>query len=393
MASDNISHTKIIMLGGRRAGKSSILATVVYALNNEISHLCTFNDNTPYGASSGMKVSLTDKRREIENYMLNRTKFGKNSQFIVDMSQNVGEGDFNIVASVKGASKIGFDFVDVPGEWMEISHEKHPILEQHVSESDVFVIAIDTPYLMQDENPNINDVWNRIGEITETMGKMRIEDKCDRKLILFVPVKCEKWVNEGKVEQVTERVKLAYRTLINTWVDNEAVEMWVMPIVTAGGIEHTRLLDAYRFFRTKRDETGDLCSIDPLTGILMLRDGRTLRETDVDTVDPNPDKSLFLSYTQLPLSWYRCSGEGKFKPRLCEQVAYHILRFLVKKEEELASKKYEEHRNKPWYRRIFSTGGRFGRYLPIYKELIRKIPIKLSGDGFSKIEVQIAKPD
>lgn len=393
MASEDITRTKIIMLGGRRAGKSTILATLIHALNNDASHLCAFNDNTPYGASSGMQVSLIDKRREVENYMLNRTKFGKNSQFIVDMSPNVGEGNYNIVASVKGASRIGLDFVDVPGEWMKENHENHLTLQKHVEESDVFVIAIDTPYLMHEDNTNVNSVWNRIEEITNLMSHMKIGDDIDRKLVLFVPVKCEKWVNEGKIEQVTEKVKLAYRTMINTWVDNNAVDMWIMPIVTAGGIEHTRLLDAYRFYRTEKDKVGEICSQDPLTGIIMLKDGKTLFDTMVDSIESYPDESYYISFTQIPLSWYKTCGEGKFKPCLCEQVAYHILRFLVKKEEELASQKYQDHRNKPWYKRWFSSGGRFGRYLPIYKELIKKIPIKLGGDGFAKIDSHIQEKD
>ena len=393
MPTDNITRTKIIMLGGRRSGKSTILATLIHALNTQSSHLCAFNDDTPYGANTGMQVSLTDKRREIENYMHNRNKFGKNSQFIVDMSPNVGQGDYNIVASVQGASRIGFDFVDVPGEWMQETHDKHSTLQKHVEESDVFVIAIDTPYLMHEDNPNVNCVWNRIEEITNMMSHMKIEDKGDRKLVLFVPVKCEKWINEGKIDKVTERVKQTYRTMINTWVDNESVDMWVMPIVTAGGIEHTQLLDAYRFYRTDKDKVGEICSPDPLTGILMLKDGKTIFDSMVNAVEPEPDKSYCISYTQIPLSWYKCSGEGKFKPRLCEQVAYHILKFLVKKEEDLSSARYEEHRNKPWWRRIFSSGGRFGRYLPVYRQLIEKIPIKTSGDGFSKIDQHIEEAD
>lgn len=394
MASEEITRTKIIMLGGRRSGKSTILATLIHALNNESAHLCAFNDNTPYGASSGMQVPLVDKRREIENYMRNRTKFGNNSQFIVDMSPNVGEGDYNIVASVKGASRIGFDFVDVPGEWMQENHEKHPTLQKHVEESDVFVIAIDTPYLMHEDNPNVNSVWNRIDEITNLMSHMKIENSANRKLVLFVPVKCEKWVKEGKIDQVTERVKQAYRTMINTWVDNDGVEMWVMPIVTAGGIEHVRLLDAYRFYRTEKDKVGEICSQDPLTGILMLKDGKTLFDSMVDSIEPDPDKSYCISYTQIPLSWYKTSGEGKFKPYLCEQVAYHILRFLVKKEEDLSSMKYKAYKNDPWWIRIFNRAGRrFGQYLPVYKELINKIPIKLGGDGFAKIDSHVQEND
>lgn len=385
MAKEDFTRTKIIMLGGRRSGKSTILSTVIHTLNDGASHLCTFNDATPYGASSGMQVSLIDKRREIDSYLRKRGKFGKNSQFIVDMSPSLNQGDYNIVASVKGASKIGLDFVDVPGEWMESEHQTTSGLLDHVKESDVFIVAIDTPYLMQDENPNINSVWNRTDEITNLLSEMKINADEDKKLVIFVPVKCEKWAQENRMDEVTQRVKESYKTFINSWVDNKAVEIWVMPILTVGGLTHTSLLDAYRFFKTEKDKIGEICSIEPLTGILRLKDGKTLFESSVHSVESDPDKSYCISYTQIPLSWYKCESDEGFNPRFCEQVAYHILRFLVEKETILSQQKYEKYRDEPWWKRIFSSGGRFGKYLPIYRELIKSIPIKSSGDGFTRV--------
>lgn len=384
----DLTKTKIIMLGGRRSGKSTILSTVVHSLNEKVSHLCALNDVTPYGGSSGMQVPLKAKRLEIDEYLRKRNKFGTNSQFIVDMSPSKDQGDFNLIASIQGASQIGLDFVDVPGEWMQEDVSQHATLVKLVKESDVFVIAIDTPYLMQDENPNVNTVWNRTEEIDNLLANIVTEDKADKKLILFVPVKCEKWVNSGEMDKVTARVKQAYRLVINKWVNNPAVEMWVMPVETAGGIEHARLLDAYRFYRDKNDKAGEICSIDPLTDILMLRDGKTLFKYAVDSVEEDPDKSFCLSYTQLPLSWYKTTGKG-FKPRNCEQVAYRILHFLVKKEELMSTLKYEKYKDMVWWKRIFSNGGRFGRYLPKYRELISKIPLKSSGDGFERIESMV----
>lgn len=388
----DLSRTKIIMLGGRRSGKSTILSTVVHSLNDKVSHLCGLNDATPYGSSSGMQIPLRDKRREIEEYLNKRNKFGSNSQFIVDMTPSEDQGDFNMVASIQGASQIALDFVDVPGEWMEEASDHHSTVVQHVKESDVFVIAIDTPYLMQDKNSNINAVWNRTEEIDNLLSNINVEEKDDKKLILFVPVKCEKWVNAGEVDKVTERVKQAYRLIINKWVNNPSIEMWIMPIETAGGLESARLLDAYRFHRDNNDKVGEICSIDPLTDIILLRDGKTLFRYAINFVEDEPDKSFYLSYTQLPMSWYKTNGKG-FKPRNCEQVAYRILHFLVKKEEVMATLKYEEHRNKSWFRRIFSSGGRFGRYLPKYRELMGKLPIKTSGDGFQRIETMVINPD
>ena len=397
MANDEISHTKIIMLGGRRTGKSTILASVIHALNNKASHLCTFSDKTPYDASTGMSVSLIDKQYEIRNYIHTRAGHSFNTQFTVnfDETQTVVEGDFNIEASIKGAARIGLDFVDVPGEWMRPANPNHKGLVTHVSEGDVFIIAIDTPYMMYEDNSSVGEVWNRSVEITELMNSMKIEDVNDRKQIIFAPIKCEKWAREGRIDEVVSKVLHLYRVLINTWVGQKAVEMWVMPILTAGGLEHTRMLDGYRLFKTEQDEEGEgeLCSRDPLTDVLLLQNGGTTTEGKVYKVESDPDRSLYISSTRLPLSWYRVCGDGKYKPRFCEQIAFHILRFLVEKEENAAKLKYEEHRNKPWYKRIFSRGGRFGRYLPIYRDLINRIPLKVSGDGFMRINEYVQDDD
>ena len=89
---------------------------------------------------------------------------------------------------------------------MEVTSKLHNRTKELVSQCDVFVVAIDTPYLMQDVNPNINTGWNRINEITDMLGEIKIEDEeIDKKLIILCPVKCEKWTQNGQAEQVTDK--------------------------------------------------------------------------------------------------------------------------------------------------------------------------------------------
>lgn len=386
---------QILMLGGRRSGKSSILASILYSLgNNSADSLCAVADKTDYASSDG--IPLHAKRIEIDNYLRTRKNVGTNSNFLVDMTPNKGEGTYNLVMQISGSKDVCFDFVDVPGEYMEAKSPNHSRLIEHVKNSDVFIIAIDTPYMMQDENPNINTIYNRTEEITNLLANITIaNDTIDRKLIILCPVKCEKWTQGNKAEDVTDRVLIAYRNMINNWVGNPAVDIWVMPIETVGGISHSKLLDGYRVFKTEKDKTGELCSINPLTQQIMLKDGKILAQKSVYQIESEPDKSLFFDFTQLPLSWYETNGRG-FLPVFCEQPAYHILRFLVRKEEIATKMAKGKIDDKPWWKKwwlkIWSPP--FGQYLEAYQKLIAEFDrmnhIKSQGDGFRKV-VQIIK--
>lgn len=386
-----MSH-QILMLGGRRSGKSSILASIVYALGQN-SELFSVTDQTDYTQGDGLGISLKAKRIEIDNYLRRRNQTRKtgNGDFRVDMSPNRGEGKYNLETQIHGASKVKFDFVDVQGESMEVSSPFHNRLKELVTQSDVFVIAIDTPYLMQDINENINTVWNRTDEITNLLaGNISIANEIDHKLIILCPVKCEKWTQNGRAGEVTDRVCQAYKRLINNWVNNNAVDIWVMPVETAGGIVHTRLLDGYRMFRGVNDKTGELCSINDLTGQIMLKNGEIISSSANVSIDSEPDPSLTFDFTQIPLSWYNVNGKG-FAPARCEQPAFHIFRFLVKKEERALAAEKEAISSAPrwirWWKKLWSPP--FGNYLAAYSKLINDMEskhiIKTSGDGFRQI--------
>ncbi len=380
---------KILMLGGRRSGKSSILASIMYALGKN-SELFSVTDQTDYTIKDGLGISLNAKRIEIDNYLKNHKNVGRNSHFLVDMSPNRGESCYNLETQIHGANKVRFDFVDVQGESMEVTSAYHNRLKDLVTQSDVFVVAIDTPYLMQDINENINTVWNRTEEITDLLANIRIENEdVDRKLIILCPVKCEKWTQSGQADKVTEHVCQAYKKMINNWVYHNAVDIWVMPVETAGGIVHSKLLDGYRLFREQNDRIGELCSKNDITGQIMLKDGEIIAPSANASIES--DTSMMVDFTQIPLSWYVVNGKG-FAPSRCEQPAFHIFRFLVKKEEKAVMLEKQAIDDSwflvRWWKKLWSPP--FGKYLAAYSTLINNLEkrhlIKTSGDGFKKIE-------
>lgn len=385
---------KIIMLGGRRAGKSSILAVMLDALRKMPGDLCTVTDSTDYTGTitdkNGIeykKPTLHTKCLEIKSYLQKRTLIGANTKFIVDMDPNYIAMRYTLQASIGGIAKTTFEFVDVPGEWMRQNVQEHSELIKIIEESDAYIIAIDTPFLMKADE-DINSVYNRTIEISDAMAHMRTVGNGvkDKKMIIFAPVKCEKWIYEGNIDSVFEKLKLAYRSLINQWVENPDIEMWCMPVVTSGGVQFYQLLPSHKVFRTPEQKIGERCSKEPLTGMLYLPDGQTLSPKSINRIEV--DASQEIDHTYIPLSWYE-TNDKVFCPQFCEQPVYHLIRFLVKKDAERAKLKLDNPTFFEMIKQFFGWVSPFGKYLENYSELISRLSarglIKESGDGYNRI--------
>lgn len=389
---------KVIMMGGRRAGKSTILSSILSQLrDNAPGQVCTIIDRTDYTQMvEGKPIPTLDiKQNEIRHYI---SKRNANTEFVVDMSPTSGKASYTLEISAKNTA-VDFEFVDVPGEWMRANVSEHKELVEIVKQSDVFVVAIDTPFLMETDNAeaeNTNKVYNRIHEITQALANIVIQSPNDRKLIALCPVKCEKWVRHGEADKVVQKVCHAYRDLINRWVEQPEVSIQIMPIQTVGGMEASRLLPAKLFYKDDNDRTGTSCSEDPLTGLLLGGDGKVLRRTPGCFVEDDPLWTI--DYTDIPISWYKLNGAG-FSPQHCEQPGFHILKFLVEKEEHVVKAKADTERQKRdssgFFGKLFYTLFRptFGQYLPIWRDVITELEqsgrIKTAGDGFCQVKQKV----
>lgn len=389
---------KIIMLGGRRAGKSTILASILQVLKKEMpGSICTVNDSTDYTQTVTDKdghtyplPTLDSKRLEVNNFIKTHKQ---NETFLVDMAPTTVKGSY-ILTVHSGEASVDLEFVDVPGEWMRRNVAEHNELKEHVMSSDVFVIAIDTPYLMHDDS-DVNEVYNRVNEITDALSKIQVDQNVviDSKLIILCPVKCEKWIKAGEANLVTQKVKNVYRNLINQWVKYPNVNIWIMPIQTVGGLESVKLTPAKRYKNDLYDkhEQWKSCMVDEKTGQVFDVNGKCIRG-DIEVED---DERMVMDFTPIPLSWYRKNGL-EFSPVNCEQPGFHILRFLVNKEEDVIKEKARQEREKldrrnpiwQWLTKIFSPT--FGEYLPVWSDAIKELEkrelIKEQGDGFEHVK-------
>lgn len=413
-----IMNHKVIMLGGRRAGKSTILASILHSLKNEIpGTICTVNDSktdytqviTDKDGKKHQLPTLDNKRIEVSQYIKTHHQ---NQTFLVDMDPTYGKSSY-ILTVRSGTASVDLEFVDVPGEWMRKNVAEHNELKEQVMSSDIFVIAIDTPFLMQEDN-DVNDVYNRVQEITDVISEMKVDPKneVDRRLIILCPIKCEKWVRERNdnkkpdedeltPDKVTQKVKTVYKNLINQWVKFPNVDIWIMPIQTVGGLESVKLMPAKRYKKDAFDknEKWKSCMVDELTDQVIDKDGKCI----TDKIDVEDDERWVIDYTAIPLSWYRNNGLG-FAPVFCGQPGYHILHFLVDKEEEIVKQRAEMEQQlrkkiedmslleklfnfRDWIKTWDPT---FGEYLPVWQNAIHALKerklIKEEGDGFELVK-------
>lgn len=329
---------QVMMVGGRRCGKTSVLAAMKSNFEDRFAKTkLTFS----YGNSDTLDI-LEEKRNEINEYFQD----AGNRTFIPDSNptEEMQKYSFSVgIAEKRG--KIKIDFVDYPGEWlMDKVHRQD--LVKCMRESRVIIVAIDTPYMMEEEgryNENRNHC-HRTGE----MLKLAFEEaNVLSNLILFVPLKCERYLVDGRIEEVREKTIESYKELIHYFKRTpDKYEVAVTPIFTLG--------DAMFSHFERDDETMDI--------ILNGASG-------------TPEKAIY---------YFPDTAVKESHPQYCEQPLVYLLVYLMQSARNTKSNEY--NKGFPIYKGflllqqfIFRTTSA-DDYDEQMKTLMRAL--KKSGDGY-----------
>ncbi len=320
-----MAEVNVIMLGGKRVGKSTILAAIIDAFNNskELSSYLVCKDKTNYENYLGHTID--QKRESLKQLVKQRTD---NSLF---MTQTMADSKIQKYSvSVRLPERPGqliIDFYDVPGEFanpakLEFSSEMIPLIAQ----CDVFVIAIDTPYLMEAPK-SVNRAYNRLSDLEVALQNIIIKDDIDIKQILLVPIKCEKWASNGQLSVVVNKIKAEYKVLIDTMSAFPGMNISILPIETVGGIHFHSFYDAKVLMKDGKHLS---YACRPSTGNkVYLANGNEFNLVHPFHMDD--DKQSIVDGIKIPHAWYHKTTSARYTPKNCEQPALHILRFLVKK--------------------------------------------------------------
>lgn len=279
---------KVTMLGSRGVGKTSVLTSMYNNMNTAI------NDTQLHiVADQGTDNILKEKTEALKKmfFIGNDINDAVQSGIAGDSTVSVFSFDFGLNTE---KVNIGLELRDYPGEFIKKEPET---VKSYIEESNAVIIAIDTPHMMECGGC-YHAGKNFPARITD-LFKETLNADSGEKLILFVPLKCERYYYEGRIEEVTEQVKNTYAPLISFLRDRQnknglegKFACVITPILTVGQIV---------FSGFEVDSSG------------------SVQEVILDNL-PVPQKANYK---------YKVAG-AVYTPSYCEQPLYYLLSFVSK---------------------------------------------------------------
>jgi hypothetical protein len=277
----------VLMFGARRTGKTSLLASML----NNYQETMSGSDVTFVPKNHEVFRILDKKQLELRN-VFNSKKIEERWKIEESPTYEISQYSFKMNI-IKSPNEYTVTFVDIPGEYIHDSHAEE--VQEWLLKSDMVIIAIDTPHLIEIKG-SYNEAFNRTGTLYNMF--VNCSQFCDSdKLILFAPLKCEKYYYENRMEEVKSGVKSKYATIIRHFGNEHLkskITMAITPILTMGGVVFSHL---------GRDENGTV---------------EVYRSTDSQNLRPRH-------------VYYKLRDrEAQFSPKYCEQPLVYIMSFVSK---------------------------------------------------------------
>lgn len=392
----------VLMMGGQRVGKSSTLAAIIDAFSKPpINTILSASDAKQTEGQSSIKSKLKKAKQIFKDY-------NKKTTILVDSGKTSSICRYNLSLSVPGsADDMTVTFIDVNGEFYNGEDIQSSQVKEEIKDCDVIVIAVDTTFLMGEFDENdiyvddvINHKFNCVDDIQSFLIQINLKNITTKKLVVFVPVKCEKWAKKGELNEVVERTKEVYSTPIASLRANDNIQIEFIPVQTMGNLLFKEHLPAIIFswkesflwvFEIEKSQKGSPLS----NGKIRLSDGNE-RPISSGTMVDDPE-CVLISGTDIvrPNSWFEVV-DSAYKPHNCEQLALHIVDFMFSR---YLDERISIEKDKNWLLRNASklangvmnyvTMGLWNYFgdIPIVKiqEIVSKIHtddiIKYSGEG------------
>lgn len=306
---------KVCMLGARGVGKTSVITSMYNSQKEAVKGTGLF-----LSADSDTEKILESKREDLKGIFYG---IHKEKELITEsgISGDDSESAFSFSYGMNSEKvNIDLEIRDYPGEYLKSEPE---LVAGFVREASAIMIAIDTPCLME-ENGKYHLAKNRLDLVSKFL--MTYLDNTEEKLILFVPLKCEKYYCEGRINEVTDAVKHQYDGLIQYLRDKDNMQGFKKKICCA--ITPIQTLGDVAFDSFARDEMGNIKEVTTKDGMKLPAEIR----------------------------YHYTKSNAVYNPVNCVQPLYYLLAFI--------SKQYEKSRQEQ------TSSGLIGRL----KETLRLIP-------------------
>ena len=211
-----------VMMGGKRCGKTTVLASMCAEINKALAgtsmSLDSDNEQTRVDLEKA-KISIRQKVRASKT-PLTRVEVDENP------TSALKTYSFHLQNRQRREDSLPA-IHDIPGEWLTDSHQKE--VKALVKDCQVIIIAIDTPYLfskMTSKGYGIyHEEYNKPLEIANFFKNSLSVDQIEDRMILFVPIKCERYyhltntpkLNVSKrnyMQELIDAIGCGYRDLL-----------------------------------------------------------------------------------------------------------------------------------------------------------------------------------
>lgn len=225
----SVNEMKFAVLGPSGAGKTTLLA----CMSEEFERV---SPGIIFPADSSTFASLNKAYRSLKREADNPERYFERS---IEGTSMLREFLFHIVG--KGAY-LPVRFYDFPGGWIIPGDSNNRIVIDIVKGSAVIIVAINTPYLMEFDGKYI-DEGCAVDEI-EWVLRRGLEGDSNERLILFVPIKCEKYLaTPEERDNLHKAVKKAFQNTLMLTANplyRDRLAIALLPVKTVGNAEFRR---------------------------------------------------------------------------------------------------------------------------------------------------------
>jgi GTPase SAR1 family protein len=224
---------KVTMLGHSGVGKTSLLCAMYEQFDQII-------------GKTNLQLTPDDETKTILDQRLKQLKESAQQNSIKirgGLDQTTTPRTYNFDLGKTGSSpSIELKFQDYKGEDF-LNPEKRKNIEQFITESVAILIPIDCPALMEN-NSQWHEEFNQ-PKIIYDLFKSSFENLTSPKLVIFAPVKCEKYLRESNDEQkLITAVQEKYSNLLS-FFRSDALVPYVAavmtPVETLGSVDFSRI--------------------------------------------------------------------------------------------------------------------------------------------------------
>lgn len=233
---------QVTMLGPSGVGKTTLLTAMYDKFEDNIGS--TDLQLTPDDDTSSILQDYLVDLKSLTNVYEAKGRVGIEGTEAVAGPESLRSFVFGLGKKGKNPS-LQINFRDYPGKYhtAKASPEEKKFVKELLSQSAVVLIAIDAPALME-KNGKYHDEINRPEQIKDIF-KDSYQELDSPRLVIFAPVKCEKYLkNEKTTQELLQRIKEGYKRLINyfeTETLNRNIASVITPVQTVGSVVFSRL--------------------------------------------------------------------------------------------------------------------------------------------------------